>query len=87
MANELGQSVMVVAGKNGGVIVATFATVFTGIANAFEVLQPIIGGTASLVCLGIAYVLFRKRDKLLEKEIELREAQIKEIADRKDEGE
>ena len=86
MANELGQSVMVVAGKNGGVISATFATVFAGIANTFEAVQPIIGGTTSLVCLGIAYVLFRKRDKLLEKEIELREAQIKEIEDRKDEG-
>ncbi|MCK5133243.1 MAG: hypothetical protein KAR40_13960 [Candidatus Sabulitectum sp.] len=87
MQRELQQSVMDVAGKNGGVISATLATVSSGLANSFEIIQPIIGGSTSLLALVITYVLFRKRDKLLEKEIELRDAQIKAIGTRKEDKE
>jgi hypothetical protein len=83
MSNELQQSVMNVAGKNGAVVSATFATVFSGIAGFFEVIQPLIGSFTSMLALCITYLLFRKKDKLLTREIELKDAQIKAIGERK----
>lgn len=87
MPNEFQQSVMSVAGKNWGVITATCATVFSGMANFFEAIQPLLGSLTSLFALAITYLLFKKKDRLLEREIELKDAQIKAIGDRKQDKE
>ena len=85
MANEFQQSVLTATGKNGSAITAFLATVLTGTANIFEIVQPIIGGITSLVVFGMACIIFRKKDKLFDKEMELKEAQIKAISERKTE--
>jgi len=82
MQRELQQSVIIVAGKIWAVLGATCLTFLTGMANVFEVIQPIIGGTTSLLALVITFVLFRKRDRLLEREIKLKEAQLRAIDER-----
>lgn len=83
MASEFQQSVLNATGKNGSAIAAFWATVLTGSANFFEVVQPIIGGVTSLVVFAMACIIFRKKDKLFDKELELKEAQIRAISDRK----
>lgn len=87
MPNEFQQSAMNAAGKNWAVISATCATVFSGMANFFEAIQPLLGSLTSLLALALTYLLFKKKDKLLEKEIELKDAQIKAISDRKQDRE
>lgn len=85
MASEFQQSVLAATGKNGSVIAAFSATVLTGTANLFEAVQPIIGGVTSLIVFTMACVIFRKKNKLFDKEMELKEAQIKAISERKNE--
>ena len=85
MNNELQQSVLSVTGKNGGAISVFLATVLTGTANLFEVIQPIIGGMTSLVVFVMACIVFRKKDKLYDKELDLKEAKIRAISERKKE--
>ena len=84
MAGDFQQSVLEATGKNGSSIAAFLATLVSGVANAFEVVQPIIGGTTSLVVFAMAYIIFRKKDKLFDKEIELKNAQIRAIDERRE---
>lgn len=85
MTGELQQSVLDVTGKNGGVISVFLATVLTGTANVFEVIQPIVGGITSITVFCMACIIFRKKDKLFEKELELKEKQIAAIDERNSE--
>ena len=84
MQKELSQSVLGVAGKNGSVISASLAAFLTGTANFFEVLQPILGSIAMVTTTWIAIAIFRKRDRLLQKELDLKDAQIASIDERKE---
>lgn len=78
------QSVTSAAGNNGGVISVFLVTVSTGAANAFEAMQPIIGALISIATFIIFYKMSKKKDRLYEKEIELRDAQISVINERKE---
>lgn len=96
MSEPLRQSVIDVVGKSGGVANATLVTWGAVWANIFEAVQPLIGILVSIALLAITYGLSLKRNRLIAKEIairdkdlelrnkdlELRDAQIRAINDR-----
>ena len=90
--SELRQSVLDAAGKGINALLVYLVPGVTALASFFKVVEPILAGFTMIASLVMAYLHFKRRDKimltkdrLMEAEIELKEAQIEAISTRKEE--